>query len=367
MMSNMTLGGHHARWALQLQPYSFNIIHRPGKIHQNEDIASRHPLPSTADSSDARLDEKDQPDPQAPTVISNPAATTPAIHTTPSTTAAGPPKYDYSTLPTSIGPHIALGTPQFLSINTTPLPGIHGLNLLTDISICSPPPITLYEPFGGVCSGLEAALLAGLHVQQYIYSDPDPAAQAVAALRLTYLHIVFPAQLPHSASNNTFSTLPHDVDNITNLHLIRTFARDPRPLLIIAGWECQDLSPAGPNTGLHGSRSNTFFSLLQLVATTQTIRPNMPTAYIIENVATTYHFNPNIRHHHITITNALGQPTTSDAAACGAASHRLRHLWTSMAPTPALQDAIYHSYPHSRKPPDSRADSILFRVLEDWL
>jgi hypothetical protein len=31
--------------------------------------------------------------------------------------------------------------------------------------------ITLYEPFGGMCSGLEAMLANGMHVSRYLYSD----------------------------------------------------------------------------------------------------------------------------------------------------------------------------------------------------
>ncbi|KAF5827056.1 hypothetical protein DUNSADRAFT_1431 [Dunaliella salina] len=52
-----------------------------------------------------------------------------------------------------------------------------------------------------------------------------------------------------------------------------------------------------------------------------------------------------MREQHAIITNALGQPVTSDAAACGAASHRLRHFWTNMAPHHTLQDAIISLYP----------------------
>jgi hypothetical protein len=280
----------------------------------------------------------------------------PAIHAT-SSSPSQPSGSSFNIM----GPHTALGTPQFLSINTNPLPAIQGLNMLQDTAHTPSTRITLYEPFGGMCSGLEAALLAGLHVGRYIYSDPDPAAQAVAHHRLHYLHTLFPSQFHNIASRDAFSTLQHDVDNITDHHILQTFTRDPQPLLIIAGWECQDLSPAGTGTGLQGTRSSTFYSLLQLVGTAQLCRTHSPTAYIIENVATAFIHNPLIQDHHSIIVHALGQPTTSDAAACGAASHRLRHFWTNMAPTNSLQQTIIQHYPTPGpvRPPSACAQHLL--------
>ncbi|KAJ9504706.1 hypothetical protein QJQ45_011935 [Haematococcus lacustris] len=58
-MTNPNLTGHHARWALSLQDYTFTIEHRPGNKHQNADVLSRWPLATTADGSGAQLD----PDP----------------------------------------------------------------------------------------------------------------------------------------------------------------------------------------------------------------------------------------------------------------------------------------------------------------
>ncbi|KAJ9509457.1 hypothetical protein QJQ45_001913 [Haematococcus lacustris] len=59
LMTNPNLTGHHARWALSLQDYTFTIEHRPGNKHQNADVLSRWPLATTADGSGAQLD----PDP----------------------------------------------------------------------------------------------------------------------------------------------------------------------------------------------------------------------------------------------------------------------------------------------------------------
>ena len=43
--------------------------------------------------------------------------------------------------------------------------------------------IILYEPFGGICAGLEMCLRNGLKIVRYYYSDVDALAQRVALHR----------------------------------------------------------------------------------------------------------------------------------------------------------------------------------------
>ena len=52
------LSGHHARWCLILQEFSFRVQHRPGLSHQIADLPSREPLPSSADSTGAQFDSR---------------------------------------------------------------------------------------------------------------------------------------------------------------------------------------------------------------------------------------------------------------------------------------------------------------------
>jgi len=49
-----------ARWAITLQQYSLNIVHRPGEHHQNADCLSRMPQESTEDSTGARLHDEQE-------------------------------------------------------------------------------------------------------------------------------------------------------------------------------------------------------------------------------------------------------------------------------------------------------------------
>jgi hypothetical protein len=64
LTSHMNLDGKHARWALTLQAFSFDIQHRPGTVNP-ADYPSRRPQATTRDSSGARIDQ----DPNPPTPI----------------------------------------------------------------------------------------------------------------------------------------------------------------------------------------------------------------------------------------------------------------------------------------------------------
>lgn len=72
LMANLNLTGQYARWALMLQEYEFDMVHRAGVKHQNADALSRLPRADSTDYTGACLDEEETP-PEA----SNSAALSP--------------------------------------------------------------------------------------------------------------------------------------------------------------------------------------------------------------------------------------------------------------------------------------------------
>jgi len=118
---------------------------------------------------------------------------------------------------------------------------------------------------------------------------------------------------------------------------------DAQQIIIIAGWECQDLSPAGSLKGLRGSKSSTFYQLVQILQWFQEYAV-IPPAYVIENTAMQFNFrSKDIRQKVFPeICQVLGEPVVLDAAQFGSYAHRLRNFWTNLADTQLLQLVARH-------------------------
>ena len=205
----------------------------------------------------------------------------------------------------------------------------------------APAGVVVYEPFGGLCAGLEMVLRNGLPVSQYFYSDIDPLARSVAQHRLSLLQARYPALLPASALQFTFSALPQDVWEVTEQQLAALSARFPRQWLVVGGWECQDLSPAGNCKGLAGPKSSTFAPLVHILAALQRLQKQLPPAYLLENTAMQYNFRKEqIRTgQYRIICMALGEPVCLDAARFDSLAHRVRNYWTNLCTQEQLQSA----------------------------
>ena len=216
--------------------------------------------------------------------------------------------------------------------------------------------IVLYEPFGGLCSGLEACLRNGFVVKQYLYSDIDPVAQAVAAFRVRQLQQQYPLLLSPAAASHSFDTLAADVTAVNTQQLARAAARNPGvPWLVVAGFPCQDLSLAGPSKGLAGTRSQLLFQLVEIIGALQQLLP-VPTAYIIENVAFQYHRDPSISQRDFEfVCQVIGQPAVLDAVQFGSLAHRVRNYWTNLCTTAQLSAAAVNIV----RPPGRQLQNIL--------
>ena len=238
--------------------------------------------------------------------------------------------------------------PRALNIDT--LPGSFFLGAATE-------GIVMLELCGGLAAGLEMALRNGVVVTNYIYCDICPVAQAVARHRVLQLAAQYPAQLSPHLALTMCDHLPCNVQHITRDNLISAGAQHGAQWLVVAGWECQDLSPAGGGKGLDGPRSRTFYDVQRVLAQLQELQPCHPPAYLLENTAMHFNFNhPRMGlDAYAQLVAALGTPITLDAAQFNSRAHRLRNFWTNLAPAHKVQ----HAALSWRRAPGLTVDGIL--------
>jgi len=375
LMANQELTGKYSRWALIMQEYSFTVEHRAGRLHDNADVLSRYPLMGAEDRTGACLDP-----------VQSPAACL-AAFPSPLCCEIEVPSCWYSS---DLDGHLPVPADELLQLppasvgEDCPLqaaaqaaslaavaerwvsgvwPDLVGCGWSEQPLRCGPGPaddfgvwpvdglctrpvgaafahaaqqdgIVLYEPFGGLCAGLDMLLSCGVAVCQYYYSDVDLAAQAVARNRVAGFHAKYPHLFPTDASVGAFELLPMDVRDVDSASLVEAGALDGRQWLVVAGWSCEDLSPAGKGRGLEGDRSSNFFDAVRIVGTLQQLQGRRPPAYVMENTAMQVQFgHAAVRERDFPwICEILGDPVLLDAAQVGAYAHRLRNYWSNLAP-----------------------------------
>jgi site-specific DNA-cytosine methylase len=125
--------------------------------------------------------------------------------------------------------------------------------------------------------------------------------------------------------------LPQDIIYVDSESLLKIGAHNGRQWLVIAGWECQDLSNAGSGKGLHGQFLD-LFPLMDVCASLQLLQPKLSPAFIFENTSIQTHRDNRIAIDDFnTICSVIGQPVLLDAAQFGSGAHRLRNFWTNLA------------------------------------
>ena len=220
--------------------------------------------------------------------------------------------------------------------------------------------VVLYEPCGGLCAGLESVLRNGIRVVRYYYSDTDPAARAVAWHRLRHLSTVYPTLLQPQAWQGVFSSLPQDITKVTAEHLVPLMQTHAEvPWLVITGWPCQDLSPAGLASGFAGRHSALFFDCVRIVGLLQQMPFKFPMGYVCENAPMQAPWGDNQAGMQATlqlVNTALGAPVLLDAVLFGSYAHRLRNWWTNLADARVLECVASCMRPDSRQLVDDILD-----------
>jgi hypothetical protein len=202
--------------------------------------------------------------------------------------------------------------------------------------------VVLVELFGGMCAGLEMCLRNGVRVQRYLYCDVDGKVQMLAQQRVHQLSARYPQLFPGQAFRDTFTTLPADVRAINTEQWIKAGAKGGKQWLVVGGWECQDLSPAGKGKGLKGARSSTFYDAARVTGALQQLQPERPPAFVWENTAFQYNWNSAqvSQVDYPKVCAAFGQPACLDAAQFGSRAHRARNFWTNLADTARVEAVV---------------------------
>jgi len=206
--------------------------------------------------------------------------------------------------------------------------------------------VVVLELFGGMCAGLEMLLRNGVKVLKYLYCDKNDTVRRVAAHRLHQLSAQYPALLSPESFYYAFTAFPaQDVWRISTTELIHAGVLNGDQWMIVAGWECQDLSPAGSGKGIFGDHSSTFFAMRHIIGAVQQLQPHKPPAYFIENTYMAFDFGKVVRtmpQNIDVICNSIGHPVACDAAQFDSYAHRMRHYWTNLAHTEHLQMLLKH-------------------------
>ncbi len=352
LMASDTLSGQYARYALILQDFDFEIVHRPGVRHQNADFLSRQPLPSTADTTGQRLEEDPSPEEQSRCVMA----------------ALSQARSDHVLLQlTYTSQHLAAFSSTLCSAKDDWLSGHLGLptdymdapweddTSPLDLSLrrlkkqsrelvratklpesCTGPcsrafargyssGLTVYEPVGTLCTGVEACLRNGYRVERYLAHATDADEVALITRRLGYLSATYPALFPVDSWRGCWSALPHNLSEVTEASLLSADACLGTQWLV-----CANLSWPNTSTDTHASH---VLRVLKLLSAMQ----RKPAAFLIEaehvpNTSYVSFYDDVIR--------ALGLPACVDASRLGSMVHRRTCYWTNITTQPALLAAF---------------------------
>ncbi|CAI7884004.1 unnamed protein product [Closterium sp. NIES-54] len=182
-------------------------------------------------------------------------------------------------------------------------------------------PIVLLELFGGISTGLAAALKAGQRVEKYIYVDNEGAANIKAWHHIKKLEERYPSQLYEGAVDREAEWICHRAEDVKEEALAYLRHID----LVIAGWECQGMLRAGERRGMNDPRSGLFRELIRILKLIK--RKQGEVAYIVENVDTRDDGREAVKQAEEEIKGELSVGVSWDAAQNGSCTHRTNRYW----------------------------------------
>ncbi|CAI7921020.1 unnamed protein product [Closterium sp. NIES-53] len=179
-------------------------------------------------------------------------------------------------------------------------------------------PIRLVELFGGIGTGLAAAVKNGIAVQQWIYVEQAPEVRKMAEHHAWRLQAKFPELLSAEVIRDAMGSTLHDVSQVTEAQVASWGQVD----LLVAGWECQGVSWAGKRKGGEDLRTKLIESLFRILEWLQERQRRV--AYLLENSDLEGDCREPIRLVRERISRQLGKGISCDVARVGSYAHRLR-------------------------------------------
>ncbi|CAI5510454.1 unnamed protein product, partial [Closterium sp. Naga37s-1] len=191
---------------------------------------------------------------------------------------------------------------------------------LTDLSRLQEP-ITIVELFGGIGTGLAAALKAGCRIKKWVLVELDPVVRRMAFHHARKLRGIYPTQLMSGVEAEAEEELINDIREVAPEDVRRWGRVD----LLVARWECQGVSRAGKGTGLEDPRSTLFLELLRVMKLIY--QQHGEYLYILENPDFSTDCREPVRRMMEVVSEALGPGVAWEAVQQGSYSHRVRRYW----------------------------------------
>jgi len=188
--------------------------------------------------------------------------------------------------------------------------------------------------FGGIECGYAALKDAGVPIENYWSSEIDKNAIKVTTVK-------YP-KIKHLG----------DVCGVSVKDL--PFVPD----LLIAGFPCTDLSFAGKQAGLDGTRSGLFFEAVRILRECQAVNPNV--LFLFENV-------PMAKRHEWVINEMLGLRPWANNASLVSAQNRKRLWWSNIRTKKVgLFDEVHTDFPQPKDQGVMLADILEGKVGEKY-
>ena len=206
--------------------------------------------------------------------------------------------------------------------------------------------VTVLDLFSGLGNGLAGAVRSGdVRVGSYRACERNPLLRSAALHNLSLVSKAHPLLLPESVLTDPLVySLPQDVRNVLEHHLIASGVMDAPHLLVFGTWECQARSLGGKQLGIRDHRHSLVRHLhrvLSLVQKHRLCKGLPPANVLLENVVVSPTLSsPWVKLDQQVVERLFGRAVTVDSSRFGSRARRVRAYWCSFMPAGVLQRLV---------------------------